>query len=105
MRNEDRLHDALSKAAQAYHLIMDGAPEEGAAYRFTGERHIFESGVAIFTTETFQIYVFQKQYSAELVQAIIAELASAGFAVTEAGQGMQDEFYKDELIASRAKED
>lgn len=105
MRNEDRLHDALSKAAQAYHLILDGAPEEGAAYRFMGERHIFESGAVIFTTETFQIYVFQKQYSAELVQAIVAELANAGFTATETGQSMQDEFYRDELIASRAKED
>lgn len=105
MRNEDRLHDAIAKIAPAYHLILDGAPEEGAAYRFTGERHIFESGIAIFTTETFQIYVFQKQYSAELVQGITAELVRNGFVITESGQSMQDEFYRDELIASRAKED
>ena len=105
MRNEDRLHDALEAVVPAYHLVLDGAPEEGAAYRFNGENAVYESDVPISCTELFQIYVFQREYSLQVVQDVAASLKAAGFSVIFGGQSMQDDFYRDELRASRTKEE
>ena len=105
MRNEDRLHDALESVAPAYHLVLDGAPEEGAAYRFSGVNVLYESDVPLVTKELFEIYVFQREYSAGKVAEVIAALRDAGFAVNVAGQSMQEGYYRDELRASRTKED
>ena len=105
MRNEDRLHDALAAIAPAYHLVLDGAPEEGVAYRHAGDNVTYESGVPICTVEGFQLYVFQRRYSADLVARIIAGLRDAGFMASAVGQSMQEDFYRDELRATRMKEE
>jgi len=105
MRKEDRLHDALASVMPAYHLVLDGAPEEGAAYRHSGDNVIYESDVPVMTAEMFQVYIFQKQYSAQRVQDAIRALRMAGFAVVMPGQSMQEDFYRDELRASRMKEE
>lgn len=104
MRNEDVLHDALSSVTHAYHLVLDGMPAEGAAYRFLNETRLYESDVVIAATEHFQVYVYRKEYSAELIEKLMQGLRDAGFAVQLGGQSMEEDYYRDEIRASRLKE-
>lgn len=106
MTNEARLHDALNAVLPAYHLALDGEPAEGAAYRFLNETHLFESDIPVMTTEHFQVYIGQRgNYSAELVAKARQSLTDAGFTVTQGGQSMLEDYYRDELRASRKKEE
>lgn len=104
MTNEARLHDALAAVMKAYHLMLDGEPEEGAAYRFIGEMHVFESDSPIMTRENYQVYIYQKEYSSDLIAKARQSLAEAGFAVQQGGQAIEGAYYRDELRASREKE-
>ena len=104
MKNEERLHDALAKVMSAYHLVLDGEPREGAAYRYMGETHVYESDVPIMTRETYQVYIYQRGYSPEPVAKARQSLIDAGFAIWQGGQVMENEYYRDELRASRKQE-
>lgn len=105
MTNEARLHDALSAVMNAYHLMLDGEPEEGAAYRYTGETHLYESDIPIMTRENFQVHIYQREYSPEPVEKAKQSLIDAGFAIQQGAQTIEAEYYRDELRASREKED
>lgn len=104
MTNEALLHDALAEIMPAYHLILDGEPQEGAAYRLTSESHVYESDIPIMTRENYQIYIYQREYAAETVERVRQSLEDAGFAVQQGGQTMEDIYYRDELRASKNKE-
>lgn len=103
--NEARLHDALAAVTSAYHLVLDGEPREGAAYRYIGESHVYESDIPIMTRENYQVYVFQREYSPELITKARQSLIDAGFALQQGGQAMEGDYYRDELRASREKEE
>lgn len=105
MTNEGRLHDALAAVLPAYHLVIDGEPEEGAAYRFTSSSHVYESDIPIMTREHYQVYVYQREYTPDVVAEVKQSLEGAGFAVQQGNQSMEDIYYRDELRASRIKED
>lgn len=105
MTNEERLHDALAEILPAYHLVIDGEPQEGAAYRYTSASHVYESDIPIMTREHYQIYVYQREYTPEVVDKVKQSLEGAGFAVQQGNQSMEDIYYRDELRASRIKED
>ena len=105
MTNEARLHDALTAVMNAYHLVLDGQPEEGAAYRYAGETHVFESDVPIMTRENYQVYIYQREYSPELIAKAKTGLMDAGFTVQQGGQAMEGDYYRDELRASREREE
>lgn len=105
MTNEDRLHDALVEVLPAYHLVVDGEPQEGAAYRLTSESHVYESDIPILTREHYQIYIYQREYTPDVVARVKESLESAGFAIQQGSQSMEDIYYRDELRASRDKED
>lgn len=104
MKNEAKLHDALAEVMNAYHLVLDGEPEEGAAYRYLGESHVYESDIPIVTQENYQVYIYQREYSPEPVAKARQALIDAGFAVHQGGQVMENEYYRDELRASRGQE-
>lgn len=105
MTNEARLHDALASVMNAYHLVLDGQPEEGAAYRYAGESHIFESDVPIMTQENYQVYIYQREYSPDLVAKAKTGLMDAGFTVQQGGQAMDGDYYRDELRVSIGREE
>lgn len=104
MRNEDRLHDALSAVTNAYHLVLDGMPAEGAAYRLMNETRLYESDAVISVTEHYQVYVYRKEYSADLIARLVQSLREAGFSATIGGQSMEEDYYRDEIRASKLKE-
>lgn len=105
MTNEERLHDALADVMPAYHLALDGEPQEGAAYRFLNESHIYESDIPIMTRENYQIYIYQREYTPETIAKAKQKLADAGFAIQQGSQTMEDIYYRDELRANRKKEE
>lgn len=105
MTNEARLHDALAAVMNAYHLMLDGEPEEGAAYRYAGETHVYESDIPIITRENFQVHIYQREYTPDQVAKAKQSLINAGFAVQQGGQMMEGDYYRDELQASREKEE
>lgn len=106
MTNEDRLHDALAAVMDAYHLVLDGEPRQGAAYRFTNESYVYESDIPIMTREHYQVYIYQQnEYSPELIAKAKQSLQDAGFAIQQGAQAMEEDYYRDELRVSRKKED
>lgn len=105
MTNEARLHDALATVMNPYHLVLDGQPEEGAAYRYVGESHVYESDEPIMTQENYQVYIYQQEYSPALIAKAKESLMDAGFTVQQGGQAMEGDYYRDELRVSREREE
>lgn len=104
--NEQALHDALDAVLPAFHLALDGKPEAGIAYRMSGERAVYESDVPIMTFENFQVYVYQREYDPQVVEAVRAAARNAGFEVAPiAGQIMQEDYYRDELRMTKQKQE
>jgi len=105
MNNEELLQQTLATVLPADHLAMNGQRDRGAVYRMSGERPIYESDVLLMVWEIFQIYVYQLEYDPEAVQSVRAACQAAGFAVTMGSQVMEGEYYRDELRATKRKED
>ena len=103
--NETILHDALAKVIPAYHLILDGRPDKAAAFRTSGERSIYESGVPILTWELFEVNIYQREYDRAVINTVRAAVEAAGFSITMTGQIMEDEYYRDELRLQKRKQE
>lgn len=105
MRNEEILQQAISQVIPADHLAMNGQRDAGAVYRSAGERQIYESDTLLMTQEIFQVHVYQLEYDPAIVAAVRGAVIEAGFTVTIGNQVMEGEYYRDELRATKRKED
>ena len=103
--NETILQAALSAVLPTYHLMINGRPEIAAAYRTTGERHIYESNIPILSYEIFEVYIYQMEYDGAVVSAVRAAAEQAGFNIIMTGQVMEDEYYRDELRMEKRKQE
>ena len=92
MSNEERLFEALQAVMPAYHLAMDGEPEEAAVYSLASRNFEYESGEPILQRDTYSIIVAQRNHKHERVEAVRNALAEARFFVRFTAQSMASNF-------------
>ena len=92
MSVEERLYEALRAVMPAYHLAMDGEPEEAAVYTLASRNFEYESGEPILQRDTYNIIVAQRNHKSERIDALKNALTDARFFVRFNAQSMASNF-------------
>lgn len=99
---ENELLDLLSPIAEANRVVLNGACETASiVYRISGEEPICESNVPIMTRVRAQVYVYQREYTANLVWQVRSALQERGWSARLGAQVLDGDCYRDELSASK----
>ena len=103
MRTDDgkqRLHDAIAPVLPAWHVAIDGDASPAAAYALKNTADTYESGELLYTVESWQILVFQRNYDSQMIDSLIGSLKAAGFGVRRNRQEANELDYVTELTAT-----